>query len=195
MVKISFLYNHNRYEILLENFKKNIFHDYSKNINGNLNDLLFLYKGKKISLINSEAICNAFKKNNKSIIIFVYNLNINNKINNISNNFICPNCKNLTFLNFNNFNNNNNINNCKNKHINECSCEYSQITEFMNEQIINDKEIKCGICNNSKYLYNDNFYICSCQEYICQLCINKHKKSDKHNLIKACDRFSICSKH
>jgi len=104
----------------LENNNISIFHEYSKNINGNINNLLFLYEGKNIILNNSQPKANTFKINKKLAIIFVYNLNINNNINYISNNFICPDCKKLTFLNFNN----KSINNCKNKHINECSCEY-----------------------------------------------------------------------
>ena len=105
---------------------------------------------------------------------------------------ICPNCKNLTFLNLNG----NNLNNCKNKNINECSYEYKSITEFMNEQIIDEKEIKCSICNNNKYLYGNNFYICSCSNKICQLCINNHEKNNKkHNLIYYNKRYTICNKH
>jgi len=60
---------------------------------------------------------------------------------------------------------------------------------------INEKEIKCNICNNNKCLYNNNFYICSCKEYICQLCINKHQENFNHNLIDINNRYSICNKH
>jgi len=168
MSKIIFIvYRENKYEIMLKDNKLdiNIFDEYSKKINRKINELLFLYQGKNLSLINSQQIFHnsKFKKN---IVISVYNININNKINNISENFICPGCKNLTFLNFND----NNINNCKNKFI-DCSCKYTSITEFMNKQFIDEKEIKCSICNNNKYLYDNKFYICSCKAKVCELCI------------------------
>ena len=125
MPKIIFIYRENKYEMVIEDRNLNIFYEYSKIVNVKINDLLFLYKGKNISLFNSQIIISILK-NNKTIIISVYNLNINHKIDNIYENLICPNCKNLTFLNYNE----NNINNCKNKHINER--QYLSITEFMN---------------------------------------------------------------
>ena len=136
MSKMIFIYRKIKYEMLLENGNSNIFYEFSKKIDANINDLLFLYKGKYISLNNSKIIINMLRSN-KNIIISVYNLNINQKNDNIYGNLICPNCKNLTFLNLND----NNINNCKNKNENECSYEYKSITEFMNNQIIDEKEI------------------------------------------------------
>ena len=195
MSKIIFIYRENKYEMIIENRNLNIFNEYSKKIDANINDLLFLYRGKYISLNNSQIIINMLKSN-KNIIISVYNLNINQKNDNVYQNLICPNCKNLTFLNLNL--NDNNINNCKNKNkngINECSYEYKSITEFMSNQIIDEKEIKCNLCNNNKYLYGNNFYICSCSNKICQLCINKHIKNNKHNLIYYNKRYAICNKH
>ena len=112
-----------------------------------------------------------FSSNNKNIIITVYNLKRNINNDNGSDNIICPDCKNLTFLNFND----NNINNCKNKHMNEKTKEYTSITEFMNGQDIDDKEIKCSVCNNNKNLYGDNFYICSCQKKLNYVFINMKK--------------------
>ncbi len=69
-------------------------------MNGKINDLLFLYQGKDISLMDSQLITSICKYK-KTIIISVYNININNNIDNISGNIICPDCKNLTFLNLN----------------------------------------------------------------------------------------------
>ena len=192
MSKIIFIYRENKYEIILKDniLDINIFEEYSKKINGKINDLLFLYKGKNISLINSQKIFNNFKYN-KDIIISVYNININNKIYNISENFICPECKNLTFLNFNG----DNINNCKNKYKNDCSNKYTSISKFMNKQMLDENEIKCSICNNNRYLYGNNFFICSCKKKLCELCINKHKKNKKHNLIYFNLIYKICIRH
>ena len=192
MSKIIFIYRENKYEIILKDniLDINIFEEYSKKIDGKINDLLFLYKGKNISFINSQQIFNKFKYN-KDIIISVYNININNKIENISENFICPECKNLTFLNFND----DNINNSKNKYTNDCSYKYASISRFMNKQMLDENAIKCSICNNKKYLYGNNFYICSCKKKLCELCINKHKKNSKHNLIYFKQVYNICIRH
>ena len=73
MSKIIFIYRENKYEMVLENENLNIFYEYSKKIDAKINDLLFLYKGKYISLNNSKIIINKLKSN-KNIIISVYNL-------------------------------------------------------------------------------------------------------------------------
>ena len=195
MSKLTFIYNENKYEISigkksLNSLNESVFQEYSKNITKNINTLLFMYKGKKVSSTNCHQIIKKFIIN-KNNIIFVYNLNIYNEINDISNDFICPDCKHLTFLNFND----NNINNCKNKHINVSSCEYSSVTDFMKGQFINEKQIKCGICNNNKYLYEDNFYVCYCKEYICPLCADKHRKMNNHNILHFKNRYENCNKH
>ena len=192
MPKVMFIYKENKYNMILKDkiSEINIFNEYSQSIDVKLNDLLFLYKGKNIALWNSQIINNLFKSK-KNIIILVYNININYKIDNISDNIICPDCKNLTFLNFND----NNINNCKNNHENVCSNEYTSITEFMDNQIIDKKEIKCSICNNNKNLYGLNFYSCSCKAIICQLCIEKHQINNNHKLIFFDKRYTICNKH
>ena len=41
--------------------------------------------------------------------------------------------------------------------------------------------------------YNEKFYICSCNKYICPLCINKHNKGHKN--IEYQKRFYFCQKH
>ena len=61
----------------------------------------------------------------------------------------------------------------------------------MNNQYIN--ELKCDICNNDKYLYNDKFYICSCKQKICPLCIISHDK--RHYMIEYNNRYNKCIKH
>ena len=70
------------------------------------------------------------------------------------------------------------INKCINNHNNK----YYIGDIFMKDQYIN--ELKCDICNNDKYLYNDNFYLCSCNKYICPLCINNIIKNIKKYFIK-----------
>ena len=167
MSKIIFIYRENKYEILLENKNSNIFYEFSKKIDANLNDLTFLYKGKYISLNNSQIIINMLKSN-KNIIISVYNLIINQKNDNVYENLICPNCKNLTFLNLNG----SNLNNCYNKKINknECSYEYKSITEFMNVKLLMRK------CKNYKYLYGKIFiFVLEAIKYVNYVLISMKK--------------------
>ena len=77
------------------------------------------------------------------------------------------------------------INNC----IKHNNIKYS-INEFMKNQFI---ELKCYACKNNKYLYNDIFYLCSCNQYICPLCAISHDKS--HIMIEYNNRFKKCVKH
>ena len=134
-------------------------------------------------------------KNKKNTIIFVYNIN-KHIIKNIKKeefeNIICPECKKLTFVDINEENLNIKINiNCKDKH----KKEYS-INEFIDSQNIHINDIKCNICNNDKSLYKDNFYICTCNKYICQLCMANHiKNNDKHYLLFYNKQYSFCNKH
>ena len=68
MPKIIFIYEENKYEVKLYNKNSsitNIFNEYTKKINAKENNLLFLYKGRKISIINSQltSIMNKFNGN------------------------------------------------------------------------------------------------------------------------------------
>ena len=85
-------------------------------------------------------------------------------------NIICPECKKLAFLNINE-DNIIKIDNCISQH----KSEYS-INEFIENQEIKENDIKCDICKNNKYFYNDKFYICTCKKNICQLCRINHIK-------------------
>ena len=185
MSKIIFIYINNKYEFILneeQTFNK-AFLEFSRLIDNNLKDLLFFYKGKNISLNNN--IINSQTKNN--IIISVFNLRKivnNNEIPYI----VCPECKNLAFLNVNN--DKINIDNCINKHKNIDLT----INDFIKSQINDELNIKCDICKNNKYLYGENFYICSCHKYLCQLCIGKHRLNN-HIIFNFDKRFNICNKH
>ena len=65
------------------------------------------------------------------------------------------------------------------------------INEFIEKQCIN--ELKCDICKNDEYLYNDKFYICSCKQNICPLCAKSHDQT--HIMMEYNDRFNKCIKH
>ena len=88
------------------------------------------------------------------------------------------------------------VENCINNHNNSYS-----LKQFLESQIIDENEIKCDLCENKKYLYKDNFFICSCKKKICQLCMIKHTKNNalddlnEHNILYYNKRYSICNKH
>ena len=184
MTILKFIYGNNHFEKICNDKNESIIHillEYSSIINKDMKELLFIYNGKQLSFKNDDKI--SYLKNNK-IKIFVLNLN-NKKENKELNQILCPECKEMTILNFDE--DKIVINNCINKHNN---INYS-INELMKNQYIN--ELKCDICKNDKYLYNDKFYICSCKKYICSLCAILHGKT--HKMIEYNNRFYKCIQH
>ena len=185
-MNMKFIYGYKIFEIIVEDkpiLIKNVLLKFASIIFKDINDLYFYYKGKELSYKNNDKIL--FLKNikNKDIIINVINL-IKVKKNKKLNQIICPECKKMAILNFEE--DKIIINKCINNHNNK----YYIGDEFMKEQYIN--ELKCEICNNDKYLYNDNFYLCSCNKYICPLFISNH---NYHNKIKYNERFYKCNIH
>ena len=174
MSKIKFIYENNIYEMTVEENDsiENILDKYIKLLSIEKKYLLFLYKG--MNIIENKDKLNKLK--NKNIIITIIYKDNNKDIKEELKNIICPYCKDLAFININE----DNINiNCINNHKEEYF-----INNFIERQNIKENEIKCNICKNKKYLYNDNFYICTCNKYICQLCMNNHIKNNKeHNLL------------
>ena len=186
MSKIKFIYENNIYEMIVEENDsfENIIDKYIKLLSIEKKYLLFLYKG--MNIIENKDKLNKLK--NKNIIITIIYKDNNKDIKEELKNIICPDCKELAFININE----DNINiNCINNHKEEYF-----INNFIESQNIKENEIKCNICKNKKYLYNDNFYICTCNKYICQLCMNNHIKNNKeHNLLYYNKKYSYCNKH
>jgi len=183
---IIFIYQNNKYKIDNRNFNtiNEAFRKFLSLVDKKENELIFLYKGKKIN--NNITLLN--KLNN--ILISVFNIRINKR--NKKYYYIrCPTCQNLSYLNINKNNNKYNIslNNCINNH------EYNDlsINGYINYQnkII---KIKCDICKNKINLYDNNFYICSCGKNICKLCLEKHNIKN-HNIIEYNRRYDTCNKH
>ena len=188
MIKVNFIYMNNKFEIkenkntlLIEILKS-----YVKNINNDINDFYFLYKGKKLIIDNKLKIKDLGRKNNK-VIISVFNINIK-KYNNEINNIICPDCGNLALINF--VDDKLIIDSCINNHKNI----YFSINNLITNQLIYISKIKCDICKNYKYLYKEQFYKCSCTMFICGLCFNDHN-SKNHNLVKYTNINSNCIFH
>ena len=180
-MNIKFIYQYKIFYLVDKNLLiNNILLKFASIIHKDIKDLYFIYKGKELSYKNYFKILNS---KNKNIIINVINL-IKKKENKILNQIICPEYKEIGIINFEE--DNIIINKCINNHNNI----YHQGEEFIKDQYIN--ELKCDICNNDKYLYNDNIYLCSCNKYICPLCVNNH---NKHNMIEYKERFYKCNKH
>ena len=159
MVNIKFIYGYKIFEMIVEDkpiFFKNILIKFESIIFKDITDLYFYYKGKELSYKNNDIILNLKNLKNKDIIINVINL-IKIKKNKRLNLIIYPECKEMVILNFEE--NNIIVNKCINNHNNK----YYIRVEFMKYQYVN--ELKCDICNNDKYLYN-NFYLCSYNKYI-----------------------------
>ena len=180
---IKFIYGNNKFEKNLESKNvliTSILSEYSQIINKNIKELYFLYKGRNISFNNNEKINDL---NNNNISIFVFNLK-NKKEYKEFNQIICPDCKEIALIDF--VEDDIITNNCINKHNTK-----NPINEFMKNQYI--KELKCNICKNDKYLYNNKIYICSCKKNICPLCAISHDKT--HNMIDSEYNFYKCIKH
>ena len=141
MVNITFIYEHKIYSKIYENKEftfKEVLIDFTSEINYDINDLYFFYKGKYLLEFNNKII-------KKDIKILICNIK-NRKENKINYNYVlCPKCKNLGYMNIKN----NIISiNCLNNH------NYNlTIDEFINNQKIEDNKIKCFNCGNNKSIW------------------------------------------
>ena len=185
MVKITFIYKNNHFKTKENDnpYISEIIKKYLKLISKDHNSFEFIYKGNKIN-INEKKKINQLK--NKNITIFVFNMKPFSKVQELSN-IICPKCKNLSLVNINNIDYKISINNCKNNH----QSKNLTLNNYSNSQYIDESKIKCELCKNSKYLYEEEFYKCSCGLYICGLCFCHHNLSN-HALVKLKYFFYNC---
>ena len=102
---------------------------------------------------------------------------------------ICPKCKENCLIDMNNYKIK--LYNCKNGHI----IENILLTEFYNFQNINENELKCNICNTTKFKTNNKqFYKClTCKINLCFLCYQQHNK--EHELIDYNNFHYFCLHH
>ena len=184
MTDITFIYGNNQFKKKCKDKNEliiDILLEYSSIINKDIKELYFISNGKKISYKNKEKIKD-LKKN--KINIFVLNLN-NKKESNELDQIVCPECKEMAIMKFDQ--DKIIISNCIKNHI----ITNISINELIESQNIN--ELRCNICNNDKYLYNNKFYICSCKKTICPLCARSHEKT--HTMIEYNNRFYKCIQH
>jgi len=106
------------------------------------------------------------------------------------NNLLCPSCEKLIsmFINEGKMK----IKHCCNNH----KLKNLSISVFINlRSNIGDKDNYCSNCNNNLNYYN-YFYICSCNNFICPLCLDEHnEKNENHYQIINNKKFLICEKH
>ena len=102
MVKITFVYMENKYNIIIKNkdilISKELI-NYASILNKTINQLYFMYNGKNLSINNKKRIKD-FKE--KNIIIFVFKLeNIKNRENENRKltSIICSECENIAIAN------------------------------------------------------------------------------------------------
>jgi len=158
-----------------------------------VNKAQFLYNGNQINFnLTFFEQANQIDKQRKIMSILVYDNNtlkisVNEGIIS-SKEVICPKCKENCLIDIKNYKIR--LFNCKNGH------EFNNIllSEFYNLQNINENEIKCNNCNNTKNkVYNKQFYKCiNCKINLCPLCSQKHKT---HELLDYNNIHYFCSDH
>ena len=195
LAMVIFLLNgmQTRIQCLINEKMRDIINRFNTKLKINMNNAQYLYGGNQVNLeLTFYQQASNIDKQRKEMIILVY---INESI--ISNNqstikskeIICPKCKENCLIRFYNYQIH--LYNCKNGHnINNISFK-----DFNNSQNINENEIKCNKCNNTKYKsYNKQFYIClNCNINLCPLCNQKHDKT--HEIIDYNNINYICSYH
>ena len=187
---ITFIYMNNKYKQKIsftDSLISNELKLYASILGLEINQLYFIYKGKNLSIKNTQKI-KSFKKTN--LTIYVYKIKNKNKNNDNLKNIICPICENLTLISFNDdkisldcFQQNHSLSNLS-------------IDLFLKIQSLIEFQNKCNYCKN-KIINYKNFYICSiCQLNICPLCIDYHKeKKDSHQLFEYHTRAFQCNIH
>ena len=181
-MKIKIVYYKSKY--IIEPYEENIekcLRKFCNEIKIDINNLSFLYKGKKIDMKKNP---NEFKV--KLLIIFAYNLKpINHEKNSVY--ILCPGCNNLATIN--KFENEEANILCSKKHI------YKDIPlkDFLKKNEEFSKLENCDICGNNENLYGTPLNICSCGKKICHLCLLTHDPT--HSSIKFYDKYNSCVIH
>ena len=114
----------------------------------------------------------------------------NEKIEKISTDIICPQCKENSLIMFKDYKIN--LSGCKHNHNNRDII----LDIYENTQKINLSKIKCNICknNNKGNTHNNEFYICiTCNINLCPLCKSIHDKN--HSIINYDNKKYICKIH
>jgi len=193
MVEVEFNYNGIKTVIQckLNDKIKNICQDYLNEINEDKNNIFFSYNENAGNNFNEELtiqeMINEEDKKRNKMVILVFKSELEKEENDIikSKDIICPKCGESIKFEIIKFKIK--LSECKNGHI----IDNILLNEFEKTQYINNKEIKCEICNNK---FNKIFYKClECKKNICPLCESNHEKI--HKIINYDERLYICDKH
>jgi len=193
MVEVEFNYNGIKTVIQckLNDKIKNICQDYLNEINEDKNNVFFSYNENAGNNFNEELtiqeMINEEDKKRNKMVILVFKSELEKEENDIikSKDIICPKCGESIKFEIIKFKIK--LSECKNGHI----IDNILLNEFEKTQYINNKEIKCEICNNK---FNKIFYKClECKKNICPLCESNHEKT--HKIINYDERLYICDKH
>ena len=193
MVEVEFNYNGIKTVIQckLNDKIKNICQDYLNEINEDKNNVFFSYNENAGNNFNGELtfqeMMNEEDKKRNKMVILVFKSELEKEENDIikSKDIICPKCGESIKFEIIKFKIK--LSECKNGHI----IDNILLNEFEKTQYINNKEIKCEICNNK---FNKIFYKClECKKNICPLCESNHEKT--HKIINYDERLYICDKH
>ena len=158
MVEVEFYYNgiKTKIQCKLNDKIKNICQKYLNKINEDKNDIYFTYNGNLLNIFNEELTfkerMNSEDKKINKMKILVFKKEIENEEEDIikSKDIICPTCG--ESIRFEVINFKIKLSECKNGHI----IDNILLNEFEKTQYINNKEIKCEICNinNKSNSYN-----------------------------------------
>ncbi len=187
VVNIKFIYFKNVYEELKKENEKiiNVLQNYSVKMKEKFENLHFYYKGIKLKL-DKELTIKDLNPNGKVTLIVIDLKNKNQKFLETKQ-IICPICKNIELSLFKLSEDKITLSNCKEKH----TIENLDFNQFLETQNLNKDNITCEECLN-KISYYNSFYKCSCEKYLCPLCIYKHSKDIQ---IEYIDLFNKCYKH
>ena len=172
-----------------------IFNKIRKKINIKQNEMIFLYKGKKINqnIKINEYINKEDLKNNKINILCIKikhiskekSLHNKKKLNEI----ICPECGEICKIKFDDYKII--LYECINNH----TLKNIEFENFIETQNIEKYKVKCFNCNKiEETIKYDKYYIClKCNQILCIFCKKMHDK--EHNIINYEDKNYICNIH
>ena len=161
MASVEFILNGNQVYVpcSFDEKMEDIINRYKIKVNCDLSSAQFLYGGNNLNLESTFSNqANSIDKERKIMSVLVIINKSSSSINEgiiKSKEVICPECKESCLIDIQNYKVN--LHSCKNGH-----SKYNiSLKEFDKLQMINENEIKCNMCNNSKYnSYNKQFYFC-----------------------------------
>ena len=166
-------------------------------INQNINDIYFLYDGRKVNLSEEKLrigeLQNNIDKSNKKMAMIVYEndymeVNDNHKIK--SKEIICPNCFGNSIIKIEDYKIK--LLECEERHISDDIF----FKDFQKTQYIDISKIICDICkkNNKAKTYENKFFKCNtCKLNLCPLCKKSHYND--HYIVDYDDKNYYCDIH